>query len=186
MPGSPAADTGYGTTVQPDESTLSLDGGDTASENTVPQSVAPFSVWDFVRMAVVLGGVIAGIYGFLYLLKKLSGQKVQNNGLINLIGSQMLSGNRSLHIVQIGRQVFLVGASDGSVNLISEINDRESLDEIQLSLSKESSSERKSFTDVFSGLFGRPGMKPAQKSSETSMLGSVDFLKQQQERLKKL
>ncbi|MFO8065763.1 MAG: flagellar biosynthetic protein FliO [Spirochaetia bacterium] len=142
-----------------DESSLSFgeDTGEDEQGEEQPTSINSFGVWDFVRMIVVLGIVIGAIYVVFYLLKRASGGRLENSPVIRVLGSHALPGNKALHLVEVGRQVFLIGVGDDSPVLISEISDQESLDELRLNASTTASENRGSFADMLSGFFHSGG-----------------------------
>jgi flagellar protein FliO/FliZ len=143
-------------------------------------AVAPtVSTWDFVRMLLVLAAVVGFIYLIFHFLKKSSGRNIRENDLIKVLGSRSLSGNRSLHLVETGGCLFLVGSSDGGVTLISEIKDKEGVDSIRLKAAETSAEGRRSFQEVLADIF-----KPAGK--RFSLGDGVEALKEQRERLRKL
>ncbi len=122
-------------------------------ERAEPGSIDSFGVWDFVRMVVVLGIVIAIIYVVFYLLKRASGGRFENSPMIRILGSHGLPGNKALHLVEVGREVFLVGVGDGSITLVSAISDQESLDELRLKASTTTTGGGGSFADMLYGFF---------------------------------
>jgi len=129
-------------------------------------------------MLLVLACVIGVIYALFWLLRRGAGRKVQENDLIHVLGSRGLVGNRSLHLVEVGTSVFLVGASDGGVELISEITDKESLDSVRLKAAEQAPA-RRSFQQALAEIF-RPAKRPF------TIGDGLGFLKGQHERLKKL
>jgi flagellar biogenesis protein FliO len=130
-------------------------------------------------MLLILAAVVAFIYFVFFILKKGAGRKIQENELVKVLGSRSLGGNRALHLIEAGGSVFLVGSSDGGVELISQITDKEALDTLRMKAAEQGHGGRKSFQEVLSGIF-----KPAKKTF--SMDESVDLLKNQQERLRKM
>ncbi len=150
-----------------------------------PDGFSSFGVLDFLRMILVLGAVIAVIYGIFYLLRKVSVPRLQEGGLIRVLTTQSLTGGRFLHLVQVGRQVFLIGSGEGNVTLLSEISDRESIDEIALAAGTSVPAPGQGgFARMLSDLF-RSGQGP-KPTPELQDPASLEFLRQQQERLKKL
>ncbi|MCF6334889.1 MAG: flagellar biosynthetic protein FliO [Spirochaetales bacterium] len=147
--------------------------GETSTLNT-------FSAWDFIRMLLVLGGVLAFIYLIFFILKKAGSPRIISSSTISVLSSQNLESGRSLHLVEVGPQVFLIGSGEGSVRLISEITDKEALDTIKLDKSVNNESSR-TFTDTFLGLFRKGG----NIDSKTELPAS-GFLRNQRERLKKM
>lgn len=151
-----SADTATSEDEPVDERSLTF--GDDAEENgdesgVQPGSINSFGVWDFVRMVIVLGIVIAIIYVVFYLLKRASGGRFENSPMIRVLGSHGLPGNKALHLVEVGRQVFLIGVGDDSITLVSEISDQESLDELRLKASTTTTERGGNFGDMLSGFF---------------------------------
>lgn len=147
-------------------------------ENTT--ALNTFSVWDFVRMLLVLGAVLGFIYFFFFLLKKAGKPKIIPDSTINIISTQNLESGRSLHLIEIGPQVFLIGSGESSVQLISEITNKETLDTIKLDKSGRNDGTS-TFTDIFKGLF-----KKENSSLKTVRTGKISFMKKQQERLRNM
>jgi len=163
-----------------EEDLLFEEEGEPAPEGTA-ENLNAFTAWDFVRMILILVAVIAVIYIIFFFLKRSGKTNFQENNLFRIISSVSLSGNRALHLVKVGNQLFLVGSGENSVSLVSEITDKESVDEIQLKLSNISSENKKSFKALFSGMFGNTS---GQKKTSVFM-DSIDNIKKQRERLNK-
>ncbi len=181
--GSTSAQSGSSSAL-PNEKTLLIGGGSNAANQSV-KPVKALGVWDFVQMILVLGLVVAGIYLLFYFLKKMGGPKAQDNALIGVLSTKVLQPNRAIHLVDVGGQLYIVGTSENSVNLVSAIEDKEAIDEIRLRAAQSGSRpERKSFFDLFAGSF-RKGMNGGFGFSG-SVNNSMGFIKQQRERLKKM
>ena len=150
------------------------------------ETLTTFTLWDFLRMVLILGGVIILIYGIFFILKRFSGQRLQNNELFTLMSSQSIGNNKALHLVEVGKQIFLIGTADNTVSLISEIQDKESIDEIRFKLADSGGSiQQRNFKDVLSRLFGG-GAAEGNESERKDMNQSIEFIQKQRERLKKL
>jgi flagellar protein FliO/FliZ len=162
-----------------DETTLTIQ-NQTASDPDGDASLGVFTAWDFIKMALILAAVVAVIYGLFYVLKRTGGPKFQESRLIKVLSSKTLSGTRALHLVEIGNQIFLVGASENNVNLVSEILDKETLDGLRLQAASADAGERKNFTEILAQVFGRPA-GPKAGGSE-----SMSFLREQRQRVKNM
>ena len=145
---------------------------------TVPATPG-VSTWDFVRMILILACVIGVIYVLFWLLRKGTGRRIQENDLIRVLGSRGLSGSRSLHLVEVGTSIYLVGSSDGGVGLIAEITEKESLDAVRLKAAEQFPAGRRTFQQTLSEIF-RPAKSPF------TIGDGIGILKGQRERLKKL
>ena len=137
------------------------------------------SSWDFIRMVLILAAVVGVIYLIFWMLKRGLRRQLPQNDLIRLLGTRNLSGNRALHLVEMGKQVFLVGAAEGSISLISEIRDQETLDAIALERSQMQNRTSQGFAHFFQSLLKSGG-------SQSSVGDTIDFMKQQRRRLEKL
>ncbi len=147
------------------------------AERPVPSAVG---LGDFIRVAAVLTSLVLAVYFLMRILKKLSPLSEEGEDLINVISTRYIQRDRALHLVEVGNQVFLIGCGASSVNLISEITDKESLDRVKLEKSDLSSVSPPSFRK----LLGR-----RKKNSGTSFSiteHSAAFLRAQRERLKKM
>ena len=167
-----------------DETTLSVDSTPAVNtqNNQAPalnKSLSTFSVWDVVRMVLVLGGVLGVIYLLFFLLKKV-GHSVKDTGnIIHIIATKNLNTNSAVHIIKIGGEVFFVGAGDGNVRFLSEITDKETLDQLILE-SSTSLAPNRSFSDVIKGALHGGGVLRNIDSERNA------FLKQQKDRLKNM
>jgi len=116
------------------------------------------SIWPIIRMILVLVLVAVAIYGIIFILKKSSKKNVNNNPFLKVLANAHLGTNRYVHIVSVGSKAWLLGASDGGVNLISEIEDKEIIDAMLLEDSAKSSQSSGKLLDFLSILrrFGAP------------------------------
>ena len=138
-----------------------------AEEGTAPQgqdaSVSSFGIWDLVRMVLVLSAVVGAIYLIFHFLKRTASGRYGNTRLMRHLGSLTLPGNKLIHLVEVGRQVFLVGSGDNGVHLISEVTDQETIDEIRLAAAEEQQhGGRRTFSEMLQGVFASSGSGGAQ------------------------
>jgi len=105
--------------------------------------------------------------------------------VINLLSTRALQANRSLHLVEVGKQIFLVGSSESGVALVAEIHDKESIDEIRIKVAERGTlvGRRGGFREVFAGMFTRSGAGVPLGAPAIDPFG---FIRQQRERLKKM
>jgi flagellar protein FliO/FliZ len=143
--------------------------------------------WDFVRMLLVLAVVVGLIYGVFWLLKRGGRLKTPENEMIRLLGSRSLSGNRALHLVEVGRGVYLVGSAENGVNLVAEVKDQETIDAIRVQAAEEGGKARRTFAATLARVF-KPAKPPAAPATGTTAgLGAgTEFLRRQRERLRRL
>ncbi len=146
---------------------------------------------DFAKMILVLGLVIALIYGFFWMLKRFAGVKAEREDAIRLLSTRPLKGDAALHLVEVGSRIFLVGSGGNTVNLVSEIDDKESVDAVRLAISRAPGPVQGGFARLFKDKFGI-GPSPSgfeengSSVSEESAEDPASYLKRQRERLKDL
>jgi flagellar protein FliO/FliZ len=196
--------------VTTDESTLLL--GEENAEEAAPEitPLASFGVGDFLRMVLVLALVVGLIYGVFHFIKKAGGPRDSGMRFIRVLETRPLAGNRHLHLVEIGNEVLLVGSAENGVSLVSQVSDKETLDGIQLAASR-AAPPAGSFADTLKGFFSRTARHPTSASTrqeealsaEAGSTGStgagsteeisgvengasLEFMKKQKTRLKKL
>lgn len=170
-------DTGAGGASASGASAGGAAGGAAPSGGTAVASAV--STWDFVRMLLILAVVVVAIYLLVALLRRGSKKRVRENDLIHVLGSRTLAGTRALHLVEVGTAIYLIGSSDGGVELIAEIADKESVDGLRLRAAEEAPPGRRTFQAVLSEIF-----RPAQH--QTTMGEGVGLLRRQRDRLRKL
>lgn len=132
-----------------------------------------------LRTVAVLGVIIIGIYLIFRLLLKNKRSPVRDSEIVRILATYPLAANRLIQIVDIGGQILVIGVSESSVNLITEIEDKEVIDRIKLLSSKESRGTG-GFKDQFLKLIGG---KSFSKPGQISYLGGY---KKRIDRMKKM
>ncbi len=145
------------------------------------------NTWDFVRMLVVLALVVGLIYGLFWLLRRGARFKSPESEMIKVLGSRNLAGNRALHLVEVGRSIYLVGSAENGVNLVAEVKDQETIDSIRVQAAEGGGKVRRSFAATLARMFKPSKTSPKDVSGTTAGLGeSADFLRRNRDRLRRL
>ncbi|AEJ19674.1 FliO/MopB family protein [Gracilinema caldarium] len=167
-----------------DEGALQI--GETAGTDTV-RAQSGITFWTVFRLVLVLGLSVAAIYGIVFWLKKLARPAELRDPYLRVLASTHLGSNRYIHIVAVGTKAWLVGSSDGSVQPIAEITDKETLDAMFLDESKKLAETGKSQHD-FTSILRR--FIPQSHSDNQNLQSPVNIhaerLKKQRERLRGL
>lgn len=153
-----------------------------AETGAVTALPAALSTGDFVRMVVVLAAVLGAIYLLFRLIKRSSRASLGNGDGIALLGSRSLGGSRNLHLVQVGGGVYLIGATDQTLNLIAQITDRDSIDALTPNHAQPRPAGRR-FADLLADIGAAPAAAPGGAATTAA---AADFLQRQQERLQRL
>lgn len=130
-----------------DESSILLSSSD---ESTVGKSSSFSTFWLFLRMILVLAIVIICIYAVVWFMKKsVKTENDEDEPFLRKVSSVSLAPGKSVQIVTLVDKGFVVGVSEDSVSLISEINDKELIDAMNLYSDKKKRTQKpRSFADV--------------------------------------
>jgi flagellar protein FliO/FliZ len=131
-------------------------------------------------MVLTLALAAAAIYGVIYFIKRASRRVETRDPFLKVLAGAQLSPGRNVHIVAAGSKAWLVGAAEGGVNLISEIEDKDLLNAMFLEDSKRDASAPGGRMLDFKAMLRRLGM-PAQGGAP-----GADNIRKRRERLKGL
>ncbi len=112
----------------PDEDTLSIgtDSSVNEADLTLDDTSSPArSIWIFVRMILVLAFIIAIILFLSKFIKKKSNLPANEDEFLRDVASIAVGPNKSVHVVTLINEAYLIGVSDNAVNLIAKVEDKE-------------------------------------------------------------
>ena len=135
------------------------------------------SIWPVIRMILVLALVAAAIYGIIFLFKKSQKKSTAADPFLKLLASTHLGSNRYVHVVSLGSKAWLIGSGENGANLISEVEDKEIIDAMQLEDSRKSEQNTGRLPD-FLAMMRRIGWRFKPQSS------NVDDIRKRRERMK--
>ena len=155
------------------------------NQQKIERNLNTFSFWDFLKMVLILVFVIACIYGLFYILKKAAGsQKFKEDDLINIISSKSIAAGKTMHIVEVGNHIMVIGAADNSVSTLCEITDKETIDIIKLRKAETKKPVEGSFQQYLYNIFFRGKGDRKGKSFKESI--GFDYFKKQKDRIGKM
>ncbi len=96
--------------------------------STTTAATVGITIWDFVRMIFATIFVVALMYILLKFINKRS-KSFKSTQLVENLGGTSLGANRSVQIVKIGSELFIVGVGE-NVQLLKEIDNAEERKEI--------------------------------------------------------
>ena len=161
-----------------DESTIII--GEPTPDIPVPESGA--SVFVMLRMILVLALAALAIYGVVYFIKRMSKPQVARDPHLKVLARVPLSGDTFAAVLSVGAKAWLVGGGSGGLNLISEIDETESLEAMLIDEARKTSETGTRPLVDFRSLmarFGKGNQQPLDNSH-------AEALRKQRERLKDL
>jgi len=139
------------------------------------------SVWAVVRMVLVLALAAAAIYGAVFFIKRASKPAPNKDPFLKCLASTHLGSNRYVHIVSVGSKAWLVGASEGGVNVISEVEDADTINAMLLEDSRKNADSIQGRFPDFLSMMRRLGTTASPRTP-----AGADEIRKRRERLKGL
>ena len=137
--------------------------------------------WLFFRMILVLLVVVACIYAVFYFVKKSTNPTNETDPFLKKVASITLSPGKSVQVITLQDHCYILGVSDSNVQLISELDDKDLIDAMNLEADKESSGSVKDFASILATAMGLK-----KKTFEESVSNSVENMQSQSNRLKNI
>ena len=159
----------------------------------VPPPSGASSIFIVFRMVLVLALAALAIYGVVFFIKRLARPRETADPYLKVLARTVLSSDTFAAVLAVGSKAWLVAGGPGGINLISEIDDNETLETMMLEEERRAAeSGAKTFIDFRSLLskFGAPGRvakipsSHAKSSSITESGSLAESLRRQRERLR--
>jgi flagellar protein FliO/FliZ len=164
-----------------DETTIFLGEGP-----DLPVATGDSSVFVIIRMVLVLALAALAIYGVVFFIKRLARPQESLDPHLKVLARLPLSNDSYAAVISVGTKAWLVCGAPGSVSLISEIDDKESLETMLLDEANRAAAiETRQFID-FRTLISRFGPQPKQKKQSNPTGFHAEILRKQQERVRGL
>jgi flagellar protein FliO/FliZ len=146
---------------------------------SAPGALSGFAVF---RVVLALALSAAAIYGVVFFFKRLSKPSEQASPYLKVLARTPVGSGSAVVVVAVGTRAYLVGvgAGDGGVSLIAEIEDQETVDAMLLDHSRNGSGTAAAGALNFSALLRRLG-----GGNNDQRIGAGDIRKRR-ERLNKL
>lgn len=107
------------------------------------------TIWTFVKMVIMLAIVVACIYGVFFLFKKGSNVGKSSDPFLRKVSQVNLSPGKSVQVVTLLDNAYIIGVTDNSINLIGQVDDKELINSMNLYADKNDKvSKPRTFADV--------------------------------------
>lgn len=133
----------------------------------------------FFRMLLVLILVVACIYAVFHFVKKSTGSTDSSDPYIKKVASLTLVPGKSVQVITIQDHCYVLGVSDSSVDLISELNDKELIDAMNINADSKPTGKPRDFATMLATAMGLK----KKDNNQTIMTSSLN-LKHQSDRLR--
>lgn len=148
--------------------------------STENQVSSPSTFGLFLRMVISLLIVIGLVYFVVKIFRKNSGIADMDDSFLRRVAVLSIGSGKSVQIVTLLENAYLIGVTDNNINLISEIKDKELVDSLNLLADKNQNTNKpKNFSEVLD-IFLK-GTKNKNAFSDDAKKAS-DILKNQRDR----
>ncbi len=153
---------------------------DTGPENDTDEEIGTFQgdlsgnesdsgiTWFFIKIALGLGIVTAGIWIVSKLLQK-SGMTGANSDVMGVRSTLPLGQNQYLQIVQVGNQYFMLGVTDNNISMLDELTDSDTIRALHQEKDPNDRNTSGGFSEVIRNVIGTDDHDFNQKDTEDYM-----------------
>lgn len=160
-------------------------------ESTIPiastpqvQAKRPSTFWVFFRMILVLGFVVVCIYFVMHFVQKKFNFSPEDESFLRKVAAISLEPGRTVYVVTLLDKGYIIGSTASSMNLISEIDDKELVDAMNLNADKrEARTKARNFSDVLEMFMPSKG-NARENVYNGSTKNMADFINAQRNRMK--
>ena len=140
----------------------------------------------FLGLALLVGVAGAIAYTLRYLAKRNAAALPGGGGeLLEVIAQTPIGKGKYLSLVEVGGKILVLGVGENSINLLSEINDKEEIDTLKIQAQAKGNRSGLPFSDYLKNVFVRSGPQMGSRGRDDEGLAS-DYIRTQRKRLKDL
>ena len=118
---------------------------ETTPDRSATPTEQPSVLWQFIRTLLTLAVLLGIFYGIFKLYKFKRELPAQNFSAVSSIYEYPLGQNQRLQIIELAGKLMVLGVSENSIQLISEISDKYTVDRIKLDCAEDRKQPRADF-----------------------------------------
>ena len=167
-----------------------------AEDDFKPQIEEESAAWLIIKTILVLALFVGGFYYFYKFVTQKSGMNLSGQEAIQILSTVSLGANKFIQIVDVAGKLFLLGVTDSSINLLTEIKDKDEIDRIRLLSSRSTPVHGATFQDFITGQVGwvadkisdirSRGSKKQNRKDISSKEFDMSYMNKQKNRLKSM
>lgn len=168
--------------ITTDPSQIPINISSTTLENS--SGGAPSMAGLFVRMILALAVVAGIVYVIFYFLKRTARSSNDSDPFLRRVSQISLSPGKSVQVVTLQDNAFLIGVSDDSISLIGKIEDKELINAMNLYADKNQKvSKPRSFREILDMFMPGSSKEPEDNIYSQQASSSENAIRRQRERL---
>ena len=133
-----------------DDSTLLQDDYFSSNNETSNLNLKqPSTAWTFIKMILFLCLVVAAIYAVMWFFKKKVNNTKSDDNFLRRVSSLNIGPGKSVEIVTLLDNAYILGVTDSNINVIDQIEDKELIEALNLNFDKNQNVKKPmNFADV--------------------------------------
>lgn len=168
--------------ITTDPSQIPINISSSALENS--SGGAPSMAGLFIRMILALAVVAGIVYVIFYFLKRTTRASNDSDPFLRRVSQISLSPGKSVQVVTLQDNAFLIGVSDDSISLIGKIEDKELINAMNLYADKNQKvSKPRSFREILDMFMPGSSKEPEDNIYSQQASSSENAIRRQRERL---
>lgn len=96
----------------------------------------PSTAWTFIKMILFLCLVVAAIYAVMWFFKKKVNNTKSDDNFLRRVSSLNIGPGKSVEIVTLLDNAYILGVTDSNINVIDQIEDKELIEALNLNFDK--------------------------------------------------
>lgn len=109
----------------------------------------PSTAWTFIKMILFLCLVVAAIYAVMWFFKKKLNNTKSDDNFLRRVSSLNIGPGKSVEIVTLLDNAYILGVTDSNINVIDQIEDKELIEALNLNFDKNQNVKKPmNFADV--------------------------------------
>ena len=109
----------------------------------------PSTAWTFIKMILFLCLVVAAIYAVMWFFKKKLNNTKSDDNFLRRVSSLNIGPGKSVEIVTLLDNEYILGVTDSNINVIDQIEDKELIEALNLNFDKNQNVKKPmNFADV--------------------------------------
>lgn len=109
----------------------------------------PSTAWTFIKMILFLCLVVAAIYAVMWFFKKKLNNTKSDDDFLRRVSSLNIGPGKSVEIVTLLDNAYILGVTDSNINVIDQIEDKELIEALNLNFDKNQNVKKPmNFADV--------------------------------------
>lgn len=154
---------------------------------TVPIEKSNIGYYSYFRLILTLVIICGLIYVVYFFLKKKLRSHMEAAGIeSSVLLVQSLGTGKTIQVVFIAGKYLLIGVTNETINCLGEITDEKEIERLEILYNDKKVKSGTTFNEMFQNFLNRTFGKKREKEEFDYEKDSISFLKEENERLKKL